>query len=137
MLPTDHRAVWDDVRMSISAAHAEAFYREVLREGQVWTIRDSGGFPAPLGAGGRRAMPFWSLASRAEKIVSSVDAYTGFEVTGIPLGEWRSIWLPRLEQDGLLLGLNWSGPRATGYDVKPASAMASISAREGSSGEPR
>ncbi len=116
--------------MSISGAHAAAFFEEVLREGQVWTIRDSEGFPAPLGADGVRTMPFWSLASRAEKIVSTVDAYTGFEKVAIPLSEWRSKWLPGLEQDGLLLGLNWSGPRATGYDVEPASALASISARE-------
>lgn len=75
-------------------------------------------------------MPFWSLASRAEKIVSAVDAYAGFEVVAIPLDEWRSWWLPRLEQDGLLVGLNWSGPRATGYDVNPASVLASIHARD-------
>lgn len=91
--------------MSISGAHAAAFFEEVLREGQVWTIRDSEGFSAPLGADGVRTMPFWSLTSRAEKIVSTVDAYVGFEKVAIPLSEWRSNWLPGLEQDGLLAGL--------------------------------
>lgn len=117
--------------MSTSGAQADAFYQEILRHGQVWAIRDSEGFPAPFGESGVRTMPFWSLASRAEKIVDTVDAYNGFEVVAIPLDEWRSRWLPGLEHDGLLLGLNWSGPRATGYDVQPASVLASLAAREG------
>lgn len=116
--------------MSISGAHADAFYKEILQNRQVWTIRDSEGYPAPTGESGVRTMPFWSLATRAEKIVSTVDAYAGCEVVAIPLEEWRSRWLQGLHDDGLLLGLNWSGPRATGYDVEPASALASLSARE-------
>ena len=55
---------------------------------------------------------------------------------GIPRGQWRSKWLPRLKPDGLLLGPNRSGPRATGREATPAPAMASVSAREGSSSEP-
>lgn len=118
--------------MSASAAHADAFFREVLREGQVWTIRDSEGIPAPHGKDGVRSMPFWSLASRAQKLVDTIEAYAGFDVVGVHLDEWRLRWLPGLEEDGLLVGLNWSGPRASGYDVSPVSALASISAREAS-----
>ncbi len=33
---------------------------------------------------------------------------------------------------GLRVGLNWSGDRATGYDVEPAAALASLTARESS-----
>lgn len=116
--------------MSISGAHASAFFDEIVREGQVWTIRDSEGIPAPIGSDGKRTMPFWSLASRAETIISSADAYAGFEKVAIPLSEWRTKWVPGLEQDGLMLGLNWSGGRATGYDVEPAAALASLIARE-------
>ena len=62
--------------MSASAAHADAFYAEVLRDGQVWAIRDADGFPAP--ETDRRAMPFWSSRSRAEKITEHVDAFRGW-----------------------------------------------------------
>jgi uncharacterized protein DUF2750 len=79
--------------MSISGAHAAAFFVEVPREGQGWSIRDSEGFPAPLAADGVRAMPFWSLPSRAEKFISTVEAYAAFQ-KAIPLSEWRSKWLP-------------------------------------------
>src|SRR3954454_10887602 len=116
--------------MSISGAHASAFFEEALREGQVWTIRDSGGIPAPMGSNGVGSMPFWSLASRAERIISTVEAYASFEKVSIPLNEWRTKWVQGCEHDGLNLGLNWSGKRATGYDVEPAVALSSLSARE-------
>ncbi|MHC6219898.1 DUF2750 domain-containing protein [Arthrobacter sp. MMS24-S77] len=118
--------------MSISGAHASAFFDEVVREGRVWTIRDSDGIPAPMGSNGVRSMPFWSLASRAEKIISTVEAYEGFEKVAIPLSEWRTKWIQGLDNDGLNLGLNWSGNRATGYDVEPAAALSSLIARESS-----
>jgi hypothetical protein len=104
--------------MSVSAAQADAFYREVLRTGQVWAIRDEGGFPAPQTPEGR-AMPFWSAHSRAVKVIENVDAYHGFEPVQLTLDEWRARWLPGLAEDGLRVGLNWSGARAVGYDFDP------------------
>ncbi|GGQ77773.1 DUF2750 domain-containing protein [Couchioplanes azureus] len=103
--------------MSLSAAHAAAFRREVPREGRVFSIRDSGGFPASGGA-----MPFWSKRSRAERVVAAVAAYRGFEVVEIPLADWLGSWLPGLRRDGLLVGVNWAGARATGRDVAPEQA---------------
>ncbi|WP_354191717.1 DUF2750 domain-containing protein [Arthrobacter sp. UYCu712] len=61
--------------MTTSGAHATAYFKEVIREQQVWTISDAGGFPAPYGSDGIRSMPFWSLSSRAERIISAVEAY--------------------------------------------------------------
>jgi len=115
--------------MTTSAAQAEAFYEEALTHGSVWTIRDSNGFPAPEGSEGR-AMPFWSLESRAGRVVASVPAYDGFEVVSIALHEWRSRWLPGLRRDGLRAGLNWSGQSATGYDVEADAVEANLAARE-------
>ena len=62
-------------------------------------------------------MPFWSLRSRAERVIAGVTAYEHFVVFEVPLAEFRSTWLTGLERDGLLVGLNWSGPSATGYDL--------------------
>ena len=103
--------------MTMSAAQASAFFEEVLRTGSVWTIRDSGGYPAPLNGSGERAQPFWSLRSRAESVVSTVPAYADFAIEEIPLDTFRSRWLPGLEADGMLVGINWAGGSATGYDV--------------------
>ncbi|WP_363322141.1 DUF2750 domain-containing protein [uncultured Nocardioides sp.] len=115
--------------MTVSAAQTDAFYREALEHGTVWAVRDEGGFPAPATPEGR-AMPFWSLQSRAQTIVESVPAYHGFEAVPIPLTDWRSRWLPGLERDGVQVGLNWSGLAATGYDLPPADVERNLSARE-------
>ena len=110
----------DDVRVTTSAAQSAAFFREAVREGSVWTVSDEGGYPAPLTSGGQRAQPFWSLRSRAERILTRVPAYAGFVPEEITLDVFRQKVLPDLERHGLLVGVNWSGPRATGYDMSPA-----------------
>ncbi len=117
--------------MSISAAHADAFYAESIEAGEVYTVRDRDGFPAPETTNGARAMPFWSKRSRAERVVAFVPAYAGFEVVAIPLDAFRSRWLPGLRRDGLLVGVNWSGDKATGFDIEASSVEAALAAREG------
>lgn len=112
--------------MSVSGAHAAAFYVEAAREGAVWTVRDEGGFPAPLNGSGERVQPFWSLFSRAERVVARVPAYEGFSVVEIPLLVFRERWLPGLRSDGVLIGINWSGDRATGYDLTAAVVEANL-----------
>lgn len=117
-------------RVSTSATQAAAFYTEVLREGSAWTVRDAGGYPAPLNASGERAQPFWSLRSRAERVVADVPAYEGFTVEEVPLAVFRERWLPGMGVDGIRVGLNWSGPRATGYDLTSAEVEQNLGAVE-------
>ena len=109
--------------MSLSAAHKAAFRREVPREGRVFSIRDSRGFPASRYADGTRAIPFWSKASRARKVIDQVAAYEDFDVVEIDLDAWHSRWLPDLRGDGYLVGINWAGARATGYDMTPTEVI--------------
>jgi hypothetical protein len=115
--------------VSQSAAQADAFYNEILAGGSVWTLRDSDGIPAPETPEGR-AMPFWSLRSRVERVISTVAAYSGFEVEEIRLEDWRSRWLPGLANDGLRVGINWSGSRATGFDLPSEDVERNLTARE-------
>ena len=105
--------------MSLSGAHRAAFRREAAREGQVFTLRDEGGMPAPAVEDGRRVVPFWSKPTRAGRVADQVAAYGGFEVVAVDVAEWLERWLPRLDEDGLLVGVNWAGARATGYDLTP------------------
>jgi hypothetical protein len=95
----------------------------VTQQGRVFAIRDPEGFPAPAGDDGRRAVPFWSKHTRAQLIVQHVPAYGGFEVVPIPVEEWLSTWMTRLEHDSLLVGVNWAGAKATGYDLTPAQVL--------------
>ena len=106
--------------MSLSGAHTAAFRREVPQEGRVWTIRDAEGFPAPPDGDGTRAMPFWSKPTRAKRVIGQVEDYHDFDVVEIDAAAWLEQWLPGLEREGLLVGLNWAGAHATGYDMAPA-----------------
>ena len=115
--------------MSQAAAQAAAFYREVADTGILWTIRDDAGFPAPLTQGGKRALPFWSSRARAEKIVNTVAAYSGFQVLPVSWQEFCKQWVPGLREDGLLVGVNWSGVRALGYDLEPEELAAIVRMR--------
>jgi hypothetical protein len=112
--------------VSNSAVQAKSFYEDVSKIGKVWTIRDENGIPAPEGHGGVRAMPFWSSLSRVEKIIESVPAYTEFEPVELELEVFKSKWLIGLKKDGLNVGINWSGVKAKGYDVKPEEALKNI-----------
>lgn len=115
--------------MSVAAAHAQAFYDEVGRHGAVWTVEDDGGIPARSVAGGRRSMPFWSSRTRAQAIVHNVEAYAGMRLRELTREEFEGRWLPGLAGDGLLVGLNWSGARATGYDVEPREVLSRLTGR--------
>lgn len=104
--------------MSNAASHAHAFYRQVAQEKKVWTVKDASGFPAPMNSERKRAQPFWSSLSRVELIRKSVPAYAGFESHEISWETFRDRWLPGLKKDGILIGVNWSGDRAKGYDIE-------------------
>jgi hypothetical protein len=103
--------------VSVAAAQAEAFRREVRRDQIVWTLVEDGEFIAPHKPDGTRAMPFWSLRSRADRITGTVTAYQGLGLRKFTLSEFRDGWLPWLSEEGILVGINWSGERAVGYDV--------------------
>ena len=105
--------------MSLSGAHRAAFRREAPQEGRVFTIRDTAGFCVTKAPDGTRALPFWSKESRARRVVGQVSAFQDLEIVPVELDDWLDRWLPDLEQDGVLAGINWAGPRATGYDMAP------------------
>jgi hypothetical protein len=109
--------------MSLSGAHKAAFRREATQAGKVFAIRDPQGFAAPIGDDGRRTVPFWSKSTRAQLIVKHVTAFSGFEVVPIPVEDWLSHWMVGLEHDNLLVGVNWAGARATGYDLTPGQVL--------------
>lgn len=115
--------------MSVSAAQSSAFFAEVTKYGEVFTVRDEGGFPAPKNRSGVRAMPFWSRESRARRVIDSVPAYSGFSPVRLTLAEFRDVWIPDLLDHGFQIGVNWSGEFATGYDFTPAEVLAGLDAR--------
>ena len=112
--------------MTQSALQWLAFARDVARHRRLWTIQDDGGFPAPLTSSGKRAHPFWSTLPRVLRIIQAVAAYLIFRPHEVTWDAFRDDWIPGMERDGLLVGVNWSGPTARGYDVLPSEAKARI-----------
>jgi hypothetical protein len=105
--------------MSQSASQANIFYKEVSKLKKLWTIRDSGGFPSPKNSDEERAQPFWSSLERAKHILNSVPAYQSFEIVELDWPVFVERWIPGLTKDKILVGVNWSGESARGYDIEP------------------
>jgi hypothetical protein len=122
--------------MSLSGAHRAAFRREVLQDRRVFAIRDGEGYPAPADPQGRRAVPFWSKPTRARRVVDQAAAFMGFEIVVITLDDWLAGWLPCLERDDMLAGVNWAGARATGFDLTPAQVAQWFATDQAESGTP-
>lgn len=112
--------------VSQSSLNLNSFLSEAIENQRVWTFRDENGFPAPQNSEGNRAMPFWSTLSRVQTIINSVDSYQTFEPFEISLHDFMQKWLPGLENDDLLVGINWSGKRVTGYDLKGSELLSII-----------
>lgn len=113
------------------APAVEAFFDQVCTSGEVFGLADDRGFPAPETTAGHRAMPFWSRRSRAERVRSTVPAYRHLRVVALPVQVWQERWLPGLAADGLRVGLDWAGPRATGVDLSPDDVRARLLPRDG------
>lgn len=112
--------------MTQSASQAAAFYRDVAKNRMMWTVEDDVGYPAPMTSSGQRAQPFWSSKKRAEKIIAEVPAYAIFKPVEVTWDDFVNNWASDLASSGLLMGINWSGPRATGYDVEPANVLQNV-----------
>ena len=104
----------------------ESIYKRNYHKWDCYTVSDEEGIPTSTNMDGDTSMPFWSLKSRAEKIIESIPAYSGFLPYEIGLDEFINKWLKGIENDGLFVGVNWSGKRATGYDMKPREVLERI-----------
>jgi hypothetical protein len=124
----DYLPIADFQSLTQSASQAWAFYCEVAVAKMLWTVEDDVGYPAPKTAEVRRAQPFWSSQSPAAKVVAEVQAYAAFAPVAIPWDSFCETWEPDLTQDGLLVGVNWGGPIATGFDIEPDELKRSVQA---------
>lgn len=115
--------------MSQSANHASAFYREVAAGRVLWTLQDEDGIPAAFLASSRRSIPFWSSLFRVEHMVSRLAAYSKYWPLEVSWDEFRTLSVPDIAAEGRLVGVNWSGPRAVGFDMDPEQVVANVQAQ--------
>lgn len=112
--------------MNITSINATAFYKEASKTGSVWAIRDKRGIPTPTNADGEHAIPFWSTRERAINFLAKVEVYNNFTPLEIPWDIFVNSWVPGLTNDDLLVGLNWTGGNADGYETTPEELLGHI-----------
>jgi hypothetical protein len=61
-------------------------------------------------------------------LVAIAPQFAGFEPVSLDWEVFCQRWLPGLERDGLLVGVNWAGVRASGFDLLPADLKANVEA---------
>ena len=105
--------------MTQSASQAKAFYRYVAAHRMMWTLHSEEGFPTARTSGDEYAVPFWSTLSRAQLITRKVPAYADYEPFAVSWEDFITKWAPDLSKNKLKVGVNWSGKKATGYDLEP------------------
>ncbi|MFF7764764.1 DUF2750 domain-containing protein [Streptomyces griseorubiginosus] len=112
--------------MSQSGSQAAAFFRDIHQSSEVWLVRDDNGSPTHLSADGTRSLPFWSTSPRAQRAAK----IWGHElrVDSMPLDTWCDHALPDAARDGLVIGINWSGPRLVGWSFTPDEVLNRLSA---------
>lgn len=74
-------------------------------------------------------MPFWSTQNRVDKIIKTVPVYKNFYVEELNLRQFKK-WCKFLKTQNQLVGLNWSGKKATGYDLEPDDILDTIKSRQ-------
>lgn len=114
--------------MSTVALQANAFYSDVIKHGVVFALLDDESFPV-LRIDGNDVVPFWSTRSRVELVLQEHPKYERYEVDEIALSDFLAKTLSLLEEERIRVGVNWSGPRLTGYDVSVGDVRTNIEAR--------
>jgi hypothetical protein len=112
--------------MGQSASQATAFYRDVAKNRKMWTAKSDKGFVLAFTSSGKEVMPFWSSLSRVKKTITNCPSYNTLQPVEISWDVFVTKWVPKLKQDNVQIGLNWSGKRATGFDRDPEGVKQSI-----------
>nr|WP_151770296.1 DUF2750 domain-containing protein [Streptomyces abyssomicinicus] len=112
--------------MTQSGAQAAEFFRDARRNHRVWLVRDDNGSPTSLSEDGTRSLPFWSTSARAER-AAKIWGH-GLRADSLSLESWRDRVLPEAARDGLMIGINWSGPRLVGWSFTPAEVLNRLAA---------
>jgi hypothetical protein len=105
--------------VSVAAAQARTFYEQVVAEKTVFTVVEQGDMPV-FPVGGHEAVPFWSSRSRIARVQELHPKYRRFEILQIDFATFLTETLGDLEEQGVSVGVNWSGERLGGYDLTVA-----------------
>lgn len=112
-----------------SSEQANAFYRDVIASGEVFLVEhETRGSVTWRLAGSQHARPVWSSRRRAVRMLEGPLAKPGLVIVRHSWDEFRDSIAPAIEREGILVGLNWAGRKARGYNIPPSDVVARIEA---------
>ncbi|QXO18895.1 MULTISPECIES: DUF2750 domain-containing protein [Vibrio] len=99
-------------------ANLELFIKESKENNLVWGLRNEEGWLSCESTEFEESevMPFWSSKEDAE--LHNVEEWADFEVLEIPLDIFVEDWLITLDEDGVLVGINWNAT-LEGKELEP------------------
>lgn len=68
-------------------------------------------------------MPFWSDEAYARQC--AIEGWSNYHPTPIPLEEFMNSWLYGMNEDGLLVGVNWNA-KLIGLEIEPAELFSKL-----------
>ncbi|ENH7392816.1 DUF2750 domain-containing protein [Vibrio vulnificus] len=100
-------------------ANLELFIEETQSTKLVWGLRNEEGWLACDSTEFEQSevMPFWS--TKEDAMAHNVEEWADFEVLEIPLDIFVEDWLITLDEDGVLVGVNWNA-QLEGKEIEPS-----------------
>lgn len=100
-------------------ANLDLFIKETQETKLVWGLKNEDGWLSCESTEFEQSevMPFWS--SKEDAAFHNVEEWADFEVLEIPLDIFVEDWLITLDEDGVLVGLNWN-QTLDGKELEPS-----------------
>jgi hypothetical protein len=110
--------------MSVAALQYSKFCSEVAETGRAFTfLEDSSFLVYPVN--GTEVVPFWSSRTRLVRISKAHPKYARYQICEFPMENLLSS-MTQLQSEGILVGVNWSGPKLTGFNVSVPDLRAAL-----------
>jgi len=97
--------------MSESSTTLKTFLAETKSTQELWALQDKNSedwvvLDSP-NYENTDVMPLWSTPELAQ--LHCIDEWSGFVPSKISLSDWLEFWLEDLNEDGVIIGVNWQG----------------------------
>ena len=94
---------------------ADEFVSTVAQQGEAFTFLTGEDYPI-FTMHEAEVMPFWSSRKLAEQVQRDHAEYREFKIARVEFDRLHQTILPEMAEQGVLIGVNWSGKELMGFD---------------------
>ncbi|WP_028115496.1 DUF2750 domain-containing protein [Ferrimonas senticii] len=104
--------------MSNVDSNLSAFIKAVTENGHLWVLSDDNEYVVvdSIEFENTDVMPLFSSEQAAQALC--IEDWAGYTVAKIALDDFFEQWLPSLDEDGVLIGIDWDA-ELTGAEIDP------------------